>query len=214
MTIDLRIAQLMSSRLCHDLVGAVGAVNAGLEMAGDGSQDPAQALELVGVSAREVERRLAFFRVAFGLGSGAKPGGHAAEARTLASNLLEGGRVELDWPAAELPDSLTPTAAKLLLNMILVAQESLPRGGSLAVRFAAMPEGLGMALTSRGEGAALRAETRDALDLTAPSDALSARGIHGRIAAVLAESLGGALEADEFPDAAEVRLAALIPPGA
>lgn len=214
MTIDLRIAQLMSSRLCHDLVGAVGAVNAGLEMAGDGSQNASEALELVGISAGEVQRRLAFFRVAFGLGSSAKPGGHAAEARTLAVGMMQGGRVGLDWPPEEVPESLTPIAAKLLLNMILVAQESLPRGGTLAVRFGEMPEGLGIALTGRGESVSLRAETRDALDLAAPSDALSARGIHGRLAAVLAESLGGALEADEFPEVGEIRLAALIPPGA
>lgn len=214
MTIDLRIAQLMSSRLCHDLVGAVGAINAGLEMSGDKSQDPREALDLVGLSAGEVERRLAFYRVAFGLGSSAKDGAHAAEARTLAAGLLTGGRVRLDWPDEEVPNDLSPTAAKLLLNMILVAQESLPRGGELAVRFATMPEGLGIALTSRGDNAALRAETRDALDLAAPSDALSARGVHGRLAAVLAESLGGALEAEEIADTGEVRLAALIPPGA
>lgn len=213
MTIDLRIAQLMSSRLCHDLVGTVGAINAGLEMAAEQEQGQGQgdALELAGVSAGEVERRLAFYRVAFGLGSGAKEGRHAEEARALASGLMQGGRVVLDWPADELPDTLSATAAKLLLNMILVGQESLPRGGTLSVRFAAMPEGLGMALTGRGDGAAMRAETRDALDLAAPSDALSARGIHGRLAAVLAEDLGGALEADELREDGEIRLAALIP---
>ena len=30
--IDLRVAELMASRLCHDLVGPIGAVNNGLEL--------------------------------------------------------------------------------------------------------------------------------------------------------------------------------------
>ena len=32
MTIDLRLADLVASRLCHDLVGPAGAVAAGLEL--------------------------------------------------------------------------------------------------------------------------------------------------------------------------------------
>ena len=69
MSNDLRLAQLLCSRLCHDLVGPAGAVNAGLELAEEGEMD-GDALELVTSSAAEVTRRLAFFRIAFGAAGG------------------------------------------------------------------------------------------------------------------------------------------------
>ena len=65
MSADIHLAQLLCSRLCHDLVGPAGAVNAGLELAEDGDLD-GDALDLVTSSAAEVTRRLAFFRIAFG----------------------------------------------------------------------------------------------------------------------------------------------------
>ena len=69
MTADIFLAQLLCSRLCHDLVGPAGAVNAGLELAEDGDLD-GDALDLVTSSAAEVTRRLAFFRIAFGAAGG------------------------------------------------------------------------------------------------------------------------------------------------
>ena len=51
MLVDLKVAQFLCSRLCHDLAGPVGAVNAGLELLDEGADDAAGALTLVGHSA-------------------------------------------------------------------------------------------------------------------------------------------------------------------
>ncbi len=124
MLVDLKVAQFLCSRLCHDLAGPVGAVNAGLELLDEGADDAAGALTLVAQSAREMTRRLTFFRTAFGLVAGA--GGVIAldEARDLAADLLSEGRVTLDWPRDTSRDRTVPAAAlKLVLNLVLLGAE-------------------------------------------------------------------------------------------
>src|SRR3546814_5278082 len=89
--IDLRILELVCSRLCHDLVGPVGAVNNGIELLEE--FDPSMAddvLPLLRNSARQAWRRLDFFRLAFGAAGG-------RESRTLG----ELGRYAAGWVASD-----------------------------------------------------------------------------------------------------------------
>lgn len=214
MLVDLKAAQLLCSRLCHDLVGPVGAINAGLELLAEasgpyGADGADGAFELVNRSSGEIARRLAFFRTAFGLGGGAASGASLAETRRLTRDFLAGGNVSLDWPDDE-EAALSPGAAKLLLNLVLLGSECLPRGGGLAVRFAELPEGLGVALVAGGPGARFRSDVRDALAPRLSEEVLTARNVHGHYAACLAEELGSAIEVLE-DTAGEVRLAVLLP---
>ena len=136
MQVDLKVAQLLASRLCHDLVGPIGAINAGLELMEDGvaggmGDDPA-ARDLLANSAGEASRRIAFFRIAFGIGAGAGGEATLSEARELAGDFLAGGKAALDWPeeAPEQPSGgVDPSVVKVVLNLVLIAAESLPRGG-------------------------------------------------------------------------------------
>ena len=66
------LASLLCSRLCHDLLSPVGALNNGLELMAD-EQDPAmreRCLELLNESARASANKLKFFRLAFGAAGG------------------------------------------------------------------------------------------------------------------------------------------------
>eukprot|EP01035_Chromulina_nebulosa_P012523 gene12523-16688_t len=61
-------ASLLCSRLCHDLLSPVGALNNGLELLAD-EHDPEmrqRCLELLGESAKASANKLKFFRLAFG----------------------------------------------------------------------------------------------------------------------------------------------------
>ena len=126
----IELASLLSSRLCHDLSGAVGAVLNGLEFIEDegGRSVDAGALNLVKQSAEQAARRLAFARLAFGAYGGAQEI-EAVEVRGLAEEHFAGGRVTLDWriAAPRLPRDM----AKLLLNLLAVAAGAIPRGGVL-----------------------------------------------------------------------------------
>jgi histidine phosphotransferase ChpT len=131
-----RLAELLCARLCHDLAGAVGAVSAGAELlAEEGPASPmaAEAVSLLADSAASMTARLKFLRLALGASSASAP----AEARPLAHAYLEKGYTQgewrLDWPA-DAGAAASADHAKLLLNMVCLAQDCLPRGGVIAVR--------------------------------------------------------------------------------
>lgn len=147
----LDFSALLCSRLCHDLLSPVGAMNNGLELLAD-ETDPEmreQVLELLGDSARAAASKLKFFRLAFGAA-----GGYGAEIDTgEAKAALEGlvgaeGKIELGWMVAE--PKLPKDAVKLLLNIALIVGDGLVRGGRLDV---GAEKGAGkLEMVIRGEG--------------------------------------------------------------
>jgi histidine phosphotransferase ChpT len=212
MLVDLKVAQLLCSRLCHDLVGPIGAVNAGMELMSDGPGDVDEAMALVASSGQQLNRRVIYYRLAFGLGAGARAS--VADARMLAGELLSEGAVTLEWPNPAAAGPGKPICAdgmKLLLNMVLLGIESLPRGGTLAVGVADLEDGTGVAITAAGMGARFRDELRTAMTPNFPVGDLSARTVQGYFAARLAERLGTAVEASDI-EGDKVRLAAILPP--
>ncbi|MAF95761.1 MAG: hypothetical protein CMM60_08420 [Rhodospirillaceae bacterium] len=209
MQVDLRVAQLLSSRLCHDLVGPIGAVNTGLELLQEGFDDDGKALGLVADSAGVASRRLSFFRFAFGLGGGDKGKSTLSQARDLAVGFLSGGKVGLDWPG-DTDAPLQAPAVKVILNMVLMASESLPRGGAVGIDFAVLDEGLGVAVTATGDDARLREDLRSALAEGAVAEDLTARNVHGYFAQCLARDSGALIEHSRGSDG-EIRFAVLFP---
>lgn len=130
----LDLASLLCSRLCHDLMSPVGALNNGVELLED-EQDPEmreKCLELLAESARASANKLKFFRLAFGAA-----GGFGEEIDTHeAQSALEGvfgpeRRIEVGWLIAD--EKLDKGAVKLLLNLALLAGDALVRGGRLDV---------------------------------------------------------------------------------
>ena len=213
MLVDFRVVQLLCSRLCHDLVGPAGAVNAGLELMGDDGAATDEALALVDLSAQQVTRRLAFYRAAFGLGGDSGGVSILADARMLTDDFLSGGKVSLDWPTDAPTDAkrlVSGAAIKLLLNLALLGVESLPRGGSLSVRVADLPDGMGIAMTASGNNARFKEELRNAMNPNVAADELSARTVQGYFSTRLAEQLATSIEISEGPDGS-VRLAAVVP---
>lgn len=183
-----RLAELLCARLCHDLAGAVGAVSAGAELlAEEGPASPmaAEAVSLLADSAASMTARLKFLRLALGVSSTSAP----AEARPLAQAYLEKGYPQgewrLDWPADQGP-AASPDHAKLLLNLICLAQDCLPRGGVIAVR----PQDA-VLVAARGETLAV-GESVQGLAATELAG-LGPRAGQGAYSAFLAARLGGAV---------------------
>ena len=131
--VDLRVVELLASRLCHDLISPIGAVNNGLELLEDEDSGMAEdALELSIKCARRAADLLQAFRVSVG-GAGNQASFRLADARNMAAALLEGGKVRLDWPADQDAAGAPVGMAKLMLNLIALAGECLPRGGRVGV---------------------------------------------------------------------------------
>ena len=139
--LQLDLAELLCARLCHDLAGPVGAVATGAELLAEEGGDSGEALDLLASSAAAASQRLRFFRLAFG--PAAKPVA-AGELRELASNFLAGSATSGGTLAVEWRDNANGPwdggAAKLLLNLLLVARDCLPRGGTLRVTLRPGPD--------------------------------------------------------------------------
>ena len=124
------LAALLCSRLCHDIISPVGAINNGLELLDEGGADE-DAMNLIRASARNASARLQFARIAFGAAGSAGMLIDTGDAETVARSFIKGEKPELVWngPRALLPKN----KVKLLLNLILVANAAIPRGGKIVV---------------------------------------------------------------------------------
>ena len=127
-------ATLLCSRLCHDLLSPVGALNNGIELLAD-EHDPemrARCLDLLAESARASANKLKFFRLAFGAAGGFADVVDTREAKAAIEGLFGGdGRIKLGWMVDE--PTMSKAALKVLLNIALIAGDALVRGGSLDV---------------------------------------------------------------------------------
>ena len=208
MDFDLKTAQLMCSRLCHDLVGAAGAVNAGLELVEETKDINGEAFTMTKKSAQEVTRRLMFFRAAFGLGG--TEGFDVPSLGRIVKSFMDDTNINLYWPdSAPGTAKAPPEAAKLLLNLCLLGAECLPRGGDLHTDIAILDDGVGIAISADGTGAILRDDLRDALCGKANPNDLTARTVHAYLASLLALSFDQQVECQQFENS--VTFATLIP---
>jgi len=132
----VKLMEMLSTRLCHDLTGPIGAINNGVEFLGDKEFDlKGDAFGLIATSAQEAITRLQFYRQAFGR-AGVQGEACLSEKKVLVHKFLSSTRVELDWPDAHTDSSgvaLNHREMKLLLNVILVATSVLVRGGELKI---------------------------------------------------------------------------------
>lgn len=202
--VEVRVLELLASKLCHDLVSPVGAIRNGLELIEEmqedaegvdgeaGSVPPGFLTEAVGLiahSSAQADRRLRVFRLAYG--AAGRDQRAFADAHQAAAGWLEGGRTALDWTDASLPPALAERrgVAKLVLNMILLADEAMPYGGRIAVS----GEGDGGAgrvvVIAHGRPGALSPDLEAALRGEAVA-ALTPRSVHAFVTGRFAEDAG------------------------
>jgi histidine phosphotransferase ChpT len=127
----LDLAALLCSRVCHDIISPVGAIINGLEVIDeDNSEDMREfAFGLIQRSARQASAKLQFARLAFGAAGSAGAEIDLADAEKVARGYMDGEKAEFSW---ESPKVLMPkNLVKLLLNLVLLANAAVPRGGSV-----------------------------------------------------------------------------------
>ncbi len=195
--IDLRILELMCSRLCHELISPVTAIGNGMELLGDElGAHAGEVHAMIATSIGQASNRLQFYRVAYGLGGGNAP--PLAEARHLADLMLRGGKIRLDWPETQAAggEGLGRLGIKLLLNTVLLGAEALPRGGVIGVEIGGAKATA--VITARGQGARIGDESRAALALGADPSMVSARAVHAYFIGIMAAAAGGGVRVSEL----------------
>jgi histidine phosphotransferase ChpT len=204
-------ASLLCSRLCHDLMSPVGALNNGLELLAD-ETDPdmrEKCQELLADSARATANKLKFFRLAFGAagGFGETIDSHEAE------GALEGlfgpeRRIELGWMVAG--DKLPKGAAKLLLNLALLAGDALVRGGRLDVGAETRDGEVELVIRAEGPRILLDPTLRDMLANGSSGGAVEPRAAAAWLAHSLAAQAGGSIRLSDA-DSDALLIGATVP---
>lgn len=157
-------ASLLCSRLCHDLLSPVGALNNGLELLAD-EHDPemrARCLELLSESAKASANKLKFFRLAFGAAGGFGETVDTREAQAAIEGLFgDNHRVKIGWM---VEDPVLPKGAiKVLLNLALIGGDALIRGGQLDIGAEIVDGSIEIVVRADGPRIVLDSELRGAL---------------------------------------------------
>jgi histidine phosphotransferase ChpT len=193
------LASLLCSRLCHDLLSPVGAMNNGLELMAD-EQDPAmreRCLELLNESARATANKLKFFRLAFGAAGGFGDSIDTRQAHSALAGLFGSEKqLELGWVVAD--DTLPKGAVKLLMNLALIAGDALVRGGRLDV--AAEQDGASLEIVIRAEGPRILLDPtlRETLTKGSAGPTVEPRAAGAWLAHALAKEGGGEIRLSDM----------------
>jgi histidine phosphotransferase ChpT len=217
----LDLASLLCSRVCHDLISPSGAIVNGLEVLEESTDDETRsfALELIKKSARTASARLQFCRIAFGAAGSAAALIDVGDAEQVARGFVEDEKVKLFW---NLSRSLVPkNRVKLLLNMLLVAAQSIPRGGIVEVQGDGPPETMTFRISARGLNARISQAVPTLLAGYTETGVVDAHGIQAFYTGLLARTSDLAVTIEPEGDAivvaarpAAVPFASATPPAA
>ena len=205
------LASLLCSRLCHDLMSPVGALNNGIELMAD-EQDPQmreKCLELLEESARASANKLKFFRLAFGAGGGFGDSIDTHEAQSALEGVFgRERRIELGWlvPGDKLPKG----AVKLLLNLALLAGDALVRGGRLDVGAETSDDLLELVIRADGPRILLDPTLRETLLSGQSGGSVEPRAAGAWLAHSLAVEVGGSIRLSD-PAAPVLMIGAALP---
>jgi histidine phosphotransferase ChpT len=183
----LDLAAYLCSRVCHDVISPVGAINNGLEVLEEDAAMRGFAMDLIKRSAAQASAKLQFARLAFGAAGSAGAEIDLADAEAVARGLLADSKVDLAWEGPRAV--MAKNKVKLLLNLLLTAQQAIPRGGTIQVAISREPSTPAFNLRSSGEGARIPA---DAAAFFAGEDArpIDAHSIQPYYAALIARDAG------------------------
>jgi histidine phosphotransferase ChpT len=185
----LELAALLCSRVCHDLISPVGAIVNGLEVLDDNPKpdDREFALDLIRKSARTASARLQFCRLAFGAAGSSGAQIDVGDAQNMAKGHLEDGKTTIAWNLPRL--LLAKNRVKLLLNMLVIAQQTIPRGGTLTVDPIGDGDAMGFRVAASGLNARMPQNIEDLLSSNG-SSSVDAHAVQPYYTRLLAQSCG------------------------
>ncbi len=202
---ELRMAELLCTRLCHDLTGPIGAVHNGAEfLSEEGFNLQPQAVELIVSSAFSAVSRLQFYRMAYGR---VKDHGEASlsDKQKMAADFFADSKVTLDWPD-EYTDasgiSISTKMIRLIFNLLIISSSALLKGGTVAVKMELMDDGA-KKIQVNASGSAIKwdAEADSVVINGADMASLSPKNVQYYLTHRLAGELNVALSVSAMPEA-------------
>jgi histidine phosphotransferase ChpT len=195
--------EILASKICHDLINPIGAINNGLELIEDMGEDAGpEARELIAYSAHQATAKLQAFRYAYGAG-GADGNIKVSDIHKAIENIVSlDKKITQDWdPNAALgPASQKEAFCKILACALLLAIEWLPRGGKLSVK----ADGDAVIVKCDGTDAGPRGHALEGIALSIPSESVEPKDVHAVMTGLLAKEYGFTVSAT--PGIAEIRI--------
>ena len=189
--LDPRVLDLVASRICHDLVSPVGAINNGVELMEDmGPEAGAEALKLISTSAQQASIRLKCFRLAYGAAGTDKNVGFR-DIKDSFTSWLSSGHIKVEFEQnLDVKFSMPPRGFfKCVLNALILAEECNRGEGKVFV--SALEGGVnGLKILATGKQVGFRDGTEAALKGETKPDDLDARSVHAYITGRFAEHFG------------------------
>ncbi|ASY70326.1 histidine phosphotransferase ChpT [Sinorhizobium fredii] len=185
------LAALLCSRVCHDIISPVGAINNGLELLDEGGAD-ADAMDLIRTSALNASVRLKFARLAFGASGSVGASIDTGEAEKAAKDFAAAEKkTEVNWSGPRA--IIAKNRVKLLLNLFLIAYGAIPRGGSIDITLENPELDAVFTLVAKGRMMRVPPKLTELLSGT-PEEAVDAHSIQPYYTVLLAEEAGMAIE--------------------
>ena len=193
---QLRVAELICSRICHDLISPLSAINNGLEMINEGDQGIfSDSIELIGNSNKHALDRLSFYRVAYGSG-GERNVVNLQDIEKILETFAADRKINIVWAKdGRMSDDQIPRVfAKLLTNVFYLATECLPRGGVVAIENSISATSNSLSMKLEGPKCHLRDDVSSGLKVDLSVKELSVKNIFAYLVSALVSTLNKTLE--------------------
>lgn len=200
-----KLAALVSSRICHDLVSPVSSLSMVLGALSDPDMG-AQAESVIGSAAKSIEQKLTFLRYAMGSVGLQAGAADMHEARGLIDGYLSGYKSEMDW---KVTAPLSYAQSRLLMNMVMLAIAGMARGGVITVDAQANGSDIVLSVVGEGKRAGLSNDLKMSLNGQEPEGGWQAKIIQPYFARLIAAELGTQIDLTEeaiSEDQARIRL--------
>ncbi|MEN0000354.1 MAG: histidine phosphotransferase family protein [Pseudomonadota bacterium] len=192
------LGALLCSRVCHDIISPVGAINNGLELLAESDGDDG-AMDLITTSAANASARLQFCRIAFGASGSAGADIDTGDAQTVTEAYMANEKPDFVWQGerAYMPKN----KVKLFLNLILIANASIPRGGTLKASIMDASGDTQFVLEAAGRLMRVPQKFQDFLDGRFGEEGVDAHNVQFYYTLLLAREVGVTIDVNMSDDA-------------
>ena len=189
------LASLISSRICHDLISPIGALNTAIEVLDDteSKEMHEDALKLIKLAASEASAKLSYLRIALGTNSTSKGVMNLDKLKLITENMFNTEKFSFTWDMSEI--KLEKSIARILLNILMLSIQSIPRGGKVTIKIEEKSDKLKLVTSANGIKSRLDKQTEDAFKGILPSEEIDGRVIQSFFTGVLIDDLNGRIEA-------------------
>lgn len=200
--INLSVAELMCSRVIHDLVNPANAVSSGLtvyfdEKESGNEEGAAHSLKLAIKGSNISTSKLNLYRIAFGLYGGGGGTIQIANVETTCRDYIDSLSLPhtLNLKFANLESGeVAKEVTKVLLNIILLSLECSQKASDIEAIVARLPDGWGIAVKTIGKRIVIRDDIARAISDDVLINELTARNVQAYFTYRLADDLNSKIE--------------------